>query len=96
MTIRRQSMSRANGYIIICDPDKPDEEHDTIRCVHCAAHYPYDSHGMKGGFCTNCNGWICGEKCLECVPAEKWLDIQEGTVNPTAVSVPVKQSIILP
>ena len=90
-------MQKPNGYVIINDPEGLDVEYDTIRCVHCSAHYPHGStQQLAGGWCGNCQGWICGKKCMECVPVEKWLDIQEGTVDPTAVSVPVTRSIALP
>lgn len=34
-----------------------------------------------------CNGPVCGVHCQECVPMEKMLEIMEGTVDPTSVSV---------
>jgi hypothetical protein len=66
---------------------------ETVQCVHCGGHFFIGPGYTKGrGFCMNCNGFICGERCQECVPWEKALEIAEGTRNPTAVSIAVPTS----
>lgn len=63
----------------------------TIRCVHCGAHEVLLRNATgdlcTGGWCMRCNGFICGKKCSECVPFEKWLEIQEGTKQPGSITV---------
>lgn len=85
MRLRREA-----GYFEICDPgaDKPLRREGTHQCVHCGCHFEMvRGSGSIHGFCGRCNGFICGPRCIECVPLEQWLEIQEGTRNPTAVSV---------
>lgn len=56
------------------------EEHDTRRCVHCQCHWEViPGSGKVRGYCTNCNGDLCGKKaCMEhCYPFEKQLDDSE-------------------
>lgn len=92
-----------HGLGTIVDPgaDKPFAEIATTQCVHCGGHFPTPSFANDAasrkrrigrGYCYNCAGFICGEKCAECKPLERWLDEQEGTVDPTAVSVAVPAS----
>lgn len=87
-----------HGFGMMVDPgsDVPLLEEPSTQCVHCGGHFPLPSFGsdpkskklrVGRGFCTNCNGFVCGEKCIDCVPWEKRLEIDEGTLNPTAVSV---------
>jgi hypothetical protein len=86
-----------DGLGIVVDPgsDKPYAEIPTTRCVHCGSHFPTPSFGTDAaskklrigrGFCSNCNGYICGERCSVCKPLERMLEEMEGMVNPTAVS----------
>jgi len=80
------------GHVTIIDPgaDKPIATHKTLQCVHCGGHWEVKpGSGRVRGFCMNCNGHVCGPRCSECVPFEKRLEIEEGTRNPTAVSVGV-------
>jgi hypothetical protein len=68
------------GEITICDPgsDKPILEAGTLQCVHCGAHWQIrPGSGKIRGFCSRCNGPVCGPKCAECVPAELQLDNME-------------------
>lgn len=83
-----------HGYGIVFDPgsDKPIEEHGTTQCVHCGGHFIMrKGSGKTRGFCMVCNGIICGPRCAECKPFERWLEEVEGTKNPTAVSSAVPQ-----
>lgn len=75
----------------------------TTQCCHCGSVFPLpsfanDAESRKNrigrGFCMNCNGFICGKDCEECVPEEMWLELQEGTRNPTAVKSAVPQGQI--
>lgn len=51
---------------------------DTLQCVHCGSHWiPMKGSGRVRGFCTKCNGPVCGIKCAVCIPFEKKLDIAE-------------------
>lgn len=84
------------GTIVDPDCDKPFNEIPTTQCCHCGCHFPLPSFDQNPqaallrigrGFCMNCNAFICGERCQECVPQEAMLEIMEGTRNPTAVSV---------
>ena len=68
---------------------------------NCGGHFPTPSFGtdkaarknrIGRGFCMNCNGYICGEKCIVCKPLERWLEEMEGTKDPTAVSIAVPNS----
>jgi hypothetical protein len=72
---------REAGRIIVIDPgaDRPLAEHGTAQCVHCGGHFPIQpGSGKVRGFCCNCNGPICGPKCLMCVPAEQQLENMEA------------------
>lgn len=92
MPSRESRTSRDNGHTQYFDPDadRPVDEFKTLQCVHCGGHWECrPGSGKTRGFCMNCNGPICGPKCRECIPHEKWLEIQEGAASPTAVSVPV-------
>ena len=54
------------------------------------------------GFCHNCNGYVCGEKCKDCVPIEQWCDNLESgrpaNYKPVRVAVQkaIKKQLILP
>lgn len=93
-----------HGWILICDPgaDKPIFETGTTQCAHCGKHFPIPRFGslpgdkesrVGRGFCRlhgKNDGWICGESCQYCNGGwERQLEVEEGTRNPTAVSVPV-------
>lgn len=62
----------------------------TLQCVHCGKHWvPVQGSGRKRGFCTMCNGPLCGKKeCIEtCLPWQKKLDIEENPRLASQVSV---------
>lgn len=83
-------MLKKAGYVLLTDPgaDCPDFEADTLQCVHCGGHFVVNpGSGKIRGMCTRCAGPICGPGCKECVPVETYLEIMEGTRNPTAVTV---------
>lgn len=76
-------MPRESGYLVVMDPgsDKPILETATVQCVHCGGHWvPQPGSGRVRGFCTNCNGPICGPSCQQCVPAEQLLENLERGV----------------
>lgn len=51
---------------------------DTLQCVHCGGHWvPRTGSGRVRGYCSRCNGPVCGRKCAVCVPLERWLDTVE-------------------
>lgn len=65
----------------------------TIQCVHCGDHAVLLRNVAgdlcTGGWCSRCNGFICGRKCLSCKPFERWLEEVEGTKQSGSVSVAV-------
>lgn len=84
-----QKLRQDAGLIVVSGPQSDALARSATRmCVHCGGHWVVEpGSGALRGFCQNCNGYICGPGCMECVPVEKMLDIMEGTRNPTAVSV---------
>lgn len=48
---------------------------ETLQCVHCGGHWiRQPGSGRVRGFCTRCQGVVCGERnCWECVPEELML-----------------------
>lgn len=60
----------------------------TSQCVHCGGHFPTPrfectdaakATRVGRGYCYNCNGYICGAGCLECIPEEQMLEnIEKG------------------
>lgn len=68
---------RPAGWIIISDPetDKPILEAATLQCCHCGKHWiPRKGSGIVRGFCSRCNGPVCGAACAKCVPIEQELE----------------------
>lgn len=55
---------------------------DTVRCVHCSHNWiPIKGSGITRGWCTNCNGPLCGShECFECKDFRKKLDEYEKGV----------------
>lgn len=43
------------------------------QCCHCGSHWvPQPGSGNRRGFCMNCSGDLCSDKCAErCEPFEK-------------------------
>lgn len=68
------------GVIIVADPDVGIQEHSTRQCVHCQKTWIYiPGSGKIRGWCNNCQGFICGPGCEECVPAEQMIEnIEQG------------------
>ncbi len=84
-----------SGLIIISDPgaDKPLLETKTLQCVHCGGHWvPRPGSGIQRGWCSRCNGPICGAGCVDCVPTEQLLEnIEHGRAmdfRPIIAAVP--------
>lgn len=89
-------MRHDDGYVCISDPgsDTPILEAKTLQCCHCGGHWiPRPGSGTVRGFCTQCNGPVCGPDCAgKCVPVEQMLEnIEAGReldFRPTVVNVP--------
>lgn len=98
----RYSQLKPHGFFQMVDLfTGKSQEGETVQCCHCGKHFFLSPQTTKDrGFCYRCGGFICGERCLNCVPIEAELEILEGTRNPTAVSVAVPSSapkqLILP
>ena len=65
----------------------------TRQCVHCGDHFvSVRGSGATRGWCTRCNGIVCGPKCAACVPFEQQLLAMEGKLDldalPITVAVP--------
>lgn len=85
---------KESGRIIVSEPgvDRAIDEYGTAQCVHCGGHFPIKpGSGKIRGFCSNCNGPICGPACAKCVPAEQEIEnIEAGRpldFRPTRVPV---------
>lgn len=51
---------------------------DTLQCVHCGGHWvPQKGSGRVRGWCTRCQGPVCGLSCARCLPLEKALDLMD-------------------
>ncbi len=95
-------LNREAGVGTLIDPgsDKPIAEIGFLGCVHCGGQFPAPRFGMSPedkasrigrGFCMNCNGYICGKGCAECVPLEQYLSNLEQGRDPSfrPIIVPV-------
>lgn len=87
---------KQSGVILISNPDSGQQlqELPTVACVHCGFNWvPQPGSGKVRGWCTRCNGPVCGPGCAECVPKEQqMLNMEMGraprTPGPTQVNVP--------
>ncbi len=71
------TVRRPAGYTVSTS-DLGTDEHDTRQCVHCGCHWEVSpGSGKTRGFCRNCMGPICGQRCAVCYPMEKQLDDAE-------------------
>lgn len=72
---------KANGEVHLTDRETGKTvTHPTIQCVHCAKHWqPAPGSGRLRGFCTKCNGFVCGNpNCDHCMPWQQKQDNLEG------------------
>lgn len=80
---------REAGRVTLIDPgsDKPILEFGMVSCVHCGGQFPQPKFGTSPqekatrvgrGYCQNCNGYVCGKSCAECVPLEQYLENMEA------------------
>lgn len=72
---------KVSGEITICDPgkDRPLEMIPTAQCCHCGGMWEIrPGSGRIRGWCTKCQGPVCGPGCAECVPHERQLDNMEA------------------
>src|SRR5882724_5685517 len=82
-----ETMKKARGYTIICDPARPTQEIDTYTCCHCNRLVDKPA-GMSntndaiGAWCTCCDAAMCLQ-CVGkgCLPIERWLEQQETRRN---------------
>ena len=69
------------GVIVTADASGRVIETDTLQCKHCGMHWQMiPGSGRIRGWCTKCNGPLCGENqmCMViCYPMEKRLDDAE-------------------
>lgn len=55
----------------------------TVPCVHCGGQFvPTPGSGKIRGFCHNCDGFVCGPACMQCVPVEQYLENLEAGRDP--------------
>lgn len=70
-----QAVNRPSGAILL------DGQHvaDTVQCKHCGGHFVMrKGSGITRGWCTRCDGVVCGPQCAACTPMEKRLDQAEA------------------
>jgi hypothetical protein len=87
---------KESGFITIGDPgsDKAISVTPTVKCIHCGGMWEVKpGSGRVRGWCTKCNGPVCGPGCAACVPFERQLENVEAgksanTPGPIRVSVP--------
>lgn len=75
MSDKNLTSLRPHGWLYITDADGRVSESETHLCCHCGGHFVMQKgSGRLRGFCTRCNGLICGPACANCVPAEQLLE----------------------
>lgn len=76
--IKQATAPRPSGLITVTDVNGRTMEADTVHCVHCGRHWVW-SPGSKNirGWCGNCQGFVCGPGCAECVPVERKIEMIE-------------------
>ena len=64
-----RTVRKPAGTVIVVS-DGPTVTHDTLQCAHCMRHWIVrPSSGRRRGWCTRCNGPLCGAApCFTCVP----------------------------
>jgi hypothetical protein len=84
----KAGVPRPDGLLITTPDDgSPEQQLDTVQCVHCGRHWVYTRavlEAIRGGlgFCQRCNGITCGQACQACVPQEQQLDnIEAGRLD---------------
>lgn len=53
----------------------------TLQCVHCGSHHMVRvGSKVRRGFCTRCNGFVCGQfSCMvACIPFEAKIEYEEA------------------
>lgn len=78
-TLEGHEITKKNGAFLDGDILKA----ETLQCVHCGAHWAIEpGSGKKRGFCTSCNGFICGrDACIACLPMERRLEAMESVIG---------------
>lgn len=68
LVVPKHSILKPAGVGIVSDPARPREEQSDYRqCVHCQTVWKVEpGSGKMRGFCTKCNGSVCGPGCAEC------------------------------
>ena len=86
--------SLASGHFQTMDALGKMVEGATLSCCHCQATWVVKrGSGKLRGFCQNCNGFVCGPACAECVPIERRIENieagrPENTPAPAKIWVP--------
>ncbi len=83
------------------DADKAALTIDTVACCHCGGHFPTPrfeagvaarASRVGRGYCANCDGYVCGKSCANCVPTDLYLtNLEKGRpadFRPVSVYVP--------
>ena len=77
--VPRHTVPKPRGQVIIVGP-RGTQTYDTLRCVHCQAHWVVQpGSGRVRGWCLKCGGPTCGApECNVCAPFEKKLELMES------------------
>jgi hypothetical protein len=87
----KAAYDRRYGGTIIADGK---EIGNTAQCKHCGDHFlMIRGSGAIRGWCTRCNGFVCGPKCATCIPFEVQLDIMEGKYTSVPIQATVPRTI---
>lgn len=61
----------------------------TVQCAHCQFSWRLEKgSGRLRGWCFNCNGFVCGPACAECVPLGRRLENVEAGKHPLTPGAP--------
>ena len=64
MSTRRATIPKhSDGGVIVSTPLDSDKKTESpmMCCIHCGIHWaPRPGSGTRRGFCTRCNGFVCG------------------------------------
>lgn len=79
--------TREAGFVtIFCADGGRVVKYGMSGCVHCGGQFPTPRMGTSDedkatrvgrGFCQNCNGYVCGKGCAECIPVDLLLENME-------------------
>lgn len=80
MSDKKLTTLRPHGWLYTVGPSGEQSEHETHQCVHCGGHFVMvRGSGKLRGYCSRCDGLVCGPGCADCVPVEVLLEnIEKG------------------